>query len=134
MPPTHPVRHPWIPGPTLLIRRTSGAKIKRKAGIAKRFQGFGLPVKGYGVEEYAKLLERILGGRFDANIRFSDLVQLLLHLGFDERTRSDHHIFTLDGIEEILNLQPKGSLARPYQVKQVRNVILRYKLGADENG
>jgi hypothetical protein len=82
----------------------------------------------------AKLLERILGGRSDANIRFSDLVQLLLHLGFDERTRGDHHSFTRNGVEEILNLQPKGSMAKPYQVKQVRNVILRYRLGADENG
>jgi hypothetical protein len=46
MPPTHPIRLPRIPVPTLLIRRTSGAKIKGKAGIAKRFQGFGIPVKG----------------------------------------------------------------------------------------
>jgi hypothetical protein len=94
---------------------------------------FGIPVKGYGVGKYAKLLERILSGRSDANVRFSDLVQLLLHLRFDERTRGDHHIFTRNGVEEILNLQPKGSMAKPYQVKQVRNVVLRHKLGADEN-
>jgi len=30
---------------------------------------------------------------------------------------------------EILNLQPLGSKAKAYQVKQVRNVILKYKLG-----
>jgi len=85
------------------------------------------------VGRHAKLLERILGGRADANIRFSDLVQLLLHLGFEERTRGDHHIFARDGVVEILNLQPRGSMSKPYQVKQVRNVILRYRLGADEN-
>ncbi len=83
--------------------------------------------------KYAKLLERILKGRADANIRFLDLVQFLLHLGFNERIRGDHHIFTRDGVEEILNLQPKGAMAKPYQVKQVRNIILRYGLGADEN-
>jgi hypothetical protein len=83
--------------------------------------------------KHGKLLERILSGRSDANVRFSDLVQLLLKLRFRERIRGDHHIFTRDGVEEILNLQPKGTMAKPYQVKQVRNVILRYRLGANEN-
>ena len=83
--------------------------------------------------KYAKLLERILRGRSDAGIRFSELVQLLSHLGFAERTRGDHHIFTREGVEEILNLQPRGSMAKPYQVKQARNVILRYNLGVDEH-
>jgi hypothetical protein len=40
-----------------------------------------------------------------------------------------HHIFTKEGVEEILNLQPKGRQAKPYQVKQVRRVILKYRLG-----
>ena len=58
---------------------------------------------------------------------------LLAGLGFDERIRGDHHIFTKAGVEEIVNLQPKGSMAKPYQVKQVRNVILRYRLGVDDD-
>ncbi len=33
---------------------------------------------------------------------------------------------------EILNLQPKGAQAKPYQVKQVRNLILRYRLGGSD--
>lgn len=82
---------------------------------------------------YAKLLERILSGRSDANIRFSELVQLLSYLGFVERIRGDHHVFTRDNIEEIVNLQPKGSMAKAYQVRQVRNMILKYRLGADEH-
>lgn len=85
------------------------------------------------VGKYTKLLERILNGRSDANVRFSDLVQLLVYLKFDERIRGDHHIFTRPDIEEILNLQPKGAMAKAYQVKQVRNVILKHKLGVDEN-
>jgi len=52
-----------------------------------------------------------------------------LKLGFGERIRGSHHIFSRDGVEEILNLQPKGSKAKPYQVKQVRHVILKYRLG-----
>ena len=76
-----------------------------------------------------KTLERILRGTSDSNIAFTDLCQLLLFLGFDERIRGSHHIFTRDDVREILNLQPIGNYAKTYQVKQVRNVILRYRLG-----
>lgn len=79
-----------------------------------------------------KLLDRILRGRSDANIPFADLCRLLRRLGFDERIRGSHHIFTRESVEEILNLQPRGAKAKPYQVKQVRNVILKYKLGGEE--
>ena len=47
------------------------------------------------------------------------------------RTKGSHHIFTKEGIPEILNLQPKGSAAKPYQVRQVRGVILKYRLAGD---
>jgi hypothetical protein len=40
-------------------------------------------------------------------------------------------IFVHEGVEDIVNVQPKGSLAKAYQVKQVREIILKYKL-ADE--
>ena len=53
---------------------------------------------------------------------------LLLRLGFAERIRGSHHIFTHERIAEILNLQARNSMAKPYQVKQVRNVLVRYKL------
>ena len=78
-----------------------------------------------------KLLERVLRGTSDANIPFEGLLSLLVQLGFEERIRGSHHILTKAGIEEILNLQPKGSHAKPYQVKQVRQVILQHKLGGD---
>ena len=58
---------------------------------------------------------------------------MLHHLGFEERIRGSHHIFTKPGVEEILNLQPKIGKAKPYQVKQVRNVIVSYKLGGEDN-
>ena len=82
---------------------------------------------------HEKLLRRILGGRSDANIGFSDLRGLLIHLGFDERTRSSHHIFRRADVEERINLQRQGSKAKPYQVRQVRAVILRYGLGEIED-
>jgi hypothetical protein len=67
-------------------------------------------------------------GASDANVRFGELRVLLLRLGFAERVKGSHHIFTREGVLEILNLQPRGSLAKPYQVKQVRRVLLQYKL------
>jgi predicted RNA binding protein YcfA (HicA-like mRNA interferase family) len=76
------------------------------------------------------VLSRVLGAESDANIRFNDLRRLLLKLGFAERVKGSHHIFTHAGVAEILNLQPRGHLAKPYQVKQVRTVLVRYKLGA----
>lgn len=76
-----------------------------------------------------KVLRQILRGTSDANISFAGLCQLLKEMGFEQRIHGDHHIFTKEGIMEILNLQPKGSKAKVYQVKQVRSVILKYKLG-----
>jgi len=78
---------------------------------------------------HEKLLRRILEGRSDANISFSDLRSLLLHLGFEERTKGSHHIFRRADIESRINVQQQGSKVKPYQVRQVRAVILRYRLG-----
>lgn len=78
---------------------------------------------------HAKLLRRILEGRSDANIDFSDLRALLLSLGFAERTSGSHHVFRRADVEERINLQRQGNKAKPYQVRQVRAVVLRYRLG-----
>jgi virulence-associated protein VapD len=75
-----------------------------------------------------KTLDKVLRGLSDKNIAFSDLRSLLKHLGFEERIRGDHYIFAREGIEEILNLQPKESKAKAYQVKQVRNLIVKHQL------
>ena len=65
--------------------------------------------------ERDKLLNRVLRGRSDANIPFAELCRLMRALGFNERIRGSHHIFAAEGVEEILNLQPKGGQAKPYQ-------------------
>ncbi len=85
------------------------------------------------MSKHEKLLIQILRGTSDANVPFDGLCSLLKHTGFKERIKGSHHIFTKDGIEEIINLQPKGNKSKPYQVKQVRNVILKYKIGAKED-
>ena len=76
-----------------------------------------------------KLLEVILRGASDANIPFTQLCTLLSSLGFSMRVKGSHHIFAKTGVSEILNLQPKGAKAKPYQVRQIRNVLLKYQLG-----
>lgn len=76
-----------------------------------------------------RLLERVLRGTSDAAIPFSGLRGLLKALGFEERIRGSHHVFAREGIDEILNLQPQQGKAKPYQVRQVREVILKYRLG-----
>ncbi len=84
--------------------------------------------------KYEKLLEQILLGSSDANIDFDELCQLLLRLGFETRVRGSHHIFRKAGVEERINLQRDGSKAKVYQVKQVRSVMLKYKLRGEING
>jgi hypothetical protein len=79
-----------------------------------------------------KVLEKVLSGLSDKNVRFSELRSLILGLGFDERIRGDHHIFAQAGVAEILNLQPLGDgMAKAYQVRQVRSIILKHKLGKE---
>ncbi|MFA7420732.1 MAG: type II toxin-antitoxin system HicA family toxin [Melioribacteraceae bacterium] len=81
------------------------------------------------MSRHEKALSQVLRGTSDNNILFEDLVSLLSFFGFEQRIKGSHHIFWKEGIAEILNLQPIGSKAKAYQVKQVRNVILSYKLG-----
>ncbi|MCD6418858.1 type II toxin-antitoxin system HicA family toxin [bacterium] len=83
------------------------------------------------MEKSEKLIWKILSGSSDNNIRFSDLCSLLRKLGFIERVRGSHHIFRKCGVEEKINIQKDDDKAKPYQVRQVRNVITKYHLGGD---
>ncbi len=85
------------------------------------------------MSKYQKILLNLLLSKSDKNINFEDLVYLLKYLDFDERIKGSHHIFTKIGIKEVINIQPiENNKAKPYQVKQIRNIILKYKLGALE--
>ena len=76
-----------------------------------------------------KVLEQVLSGRADANIRFGNLCNLLLGIGFEMRISGSHHVFRMAGVEEKINIQKEGNKAKPYQVKQVRAVLLKYRFG-----
>ena len=79
-----------------------------------------------------ELRQRILSGRADANIRFDDLRLFLLRLGFVERVGEAIIYFRKDGVRERVNLQSDGSHAKPYQVRQVRQVVLRHQLEEED--
>lgn len=70
------------------------------------------------------ILDTVLRGASDNNISFT----LLESLGFEVRIKGGHFIYAKAGVAEIINIQPVGSKAKPYQVKQIRNLILKYKL------
>jgi len=75
------------------------------------------------------ILQRVLTGLSDRSIRFTDLRNLVISMGFGERVKGDHHIFSKAGVAEIVNLQPlRDGMAKSYQVRQVRSLILKYKL------
>jgi len=56
------------------------------------------------MSRYEKLQNRILSGRADANTDFAELRSLLTRLGFSERIRGSHHIYTRSDVAEIINL------------------------------
>lgn len=74
------------------------------------------------------ILLAILRGSSDNNIAFADLRLALESLGFEARIKASHFIYSKQDIAEIVNIQPIGNKAKTYQVKQVRNLILKYKL------
>ena len=75
-----------------------------------------------------KILTAVMCGTRDKNILFLDLRKLLDVLGFQCRIKEDHFIYYKEGVSEIINIQPEGNKAKAYQVKQVRYIILKYKM------
>lgn len=79
---------------------------------------------------YQLTVKKILSGTADANVKFEELRGLLIYLGFAERIKGSHHIFRKAGVGALVNLQKDKDKAKPYQVKQVRNVLIENKLTA----
>ena len=80
-----------------------------------------------------KLIIKVVRGTQDANITFSELQRLLSFLGFQFRIKGDHFIYWHEGVNEIINIQPNGNKAKPYQVKQIREIIIKYQLGGGKD-
>ena len=76
-----------------------------------------------------KILQAVLSGKQDNNIKFKDIRTLMLKLYFNERIKGDLFIYKRKDIPERINIQPVGNMAKSYQVRQIRNIILKYHLG-----
>lgn len=90
-------------------------------------------VCNYHLSKFDKILQKILNGLSDHNIDFPEFLNLLINLGFELRQKGSHHILTKDGMEEIVNIQPKNGKAKAYQVKQVREIIIKYSLNSNKD-
>jgi len=82
------------------------------------------------VGRWEKTKEKILLGRSDQDIRYDHVVNLLRHMGFNERQPGgSHHIFTRENVSEIINIQAlKNGYAKDYQVRQIRRIFKIYEL------
>ena len=80
------------------------------------------------MSKFEKVVQKVLSGSSDRNINFNDLCNLLESMGFDNRIKGSHHIYYKEGVEEIINLQSFNNKAKAYQIKQVRELLIKYKL------
>ena len=80
------------------------------------------------MSKWKKFRSKILSGQCDGNIDFAELVNYLRRCGFDLRTRGSHNLFTKNGIDVLINLQSDGSMAKRYQVHQIRDILIKYEI------
>jgi predicted RNA binding protein YcfA (HicA-like mRNA interferase family) len=98
-------------------------------GRKLRSDVFGCKLDVDGMSRIRKIVEKILEGRSDQNVDFADLCLVLERAGFSVRQGGgSHRIYFKDDVTEILNVQPKGKSAKSYQVKQVRDLLVKYKI------
>lgn len=89
------------------------------------------------MSKYQKIRADILSGKADNNISEEDMLFFLKKIGAEyKRTRGSHSQYGIEDIKELVNIQPKNGKIKPYQVKEIRNLVNRYKLGeeVDEDG
>jgi len=76
-----------------------------------------------------KTFDLVMSGKSDNNIKFFDLLSLIVSFGYECRIKGDHFICYHNDYPELINIQPKGNKAKSYQVKQIRDLIKKYNLG-----
>lgn len=75
-----------------------------------------------------KILLRFNSGNLQ-NTKFSELKLLLDAYGFTlARVAGSHHIYTHPDIVEIVNIQKIDNEAKPYQIRQILQLIEKYNI------
>ncbi len=78
-----------------------------------------------------KLLKKLLSG--SKNISFTDATTCAELFGFRlDRISGSHHILVHPQISELVNLQNVKGKIKPYQLKQLLQLIERYNLQAED--
>ncbi|MDQ6617933.1 MAG: type II toxin-antitoxin system HicA family toxin [Actinomycetota bacterium] len=79
------------------------------------------------------LLDRLAHGQL-TNVRFADAQRLAEALGFElDRVRGSHHIYRHRAIGSRINLQARGGQAKPYQLRQLLDLVERHALQLKDN-
>lgn len=82
------------------------------------------------MSRYSKIRADILSGKSDKNISEEDMRFFLAKIGaIYRRTKGSHIQYSIDNIPELINIQPQNGKIKPYQVKEIRNIVNKYKLG-----
>jgi predicted RNA binding protein YcfA (HicA-like mRNA interferase family) len=76
------------------------------------------------------ILEKVISGH--GRIPFRDFQKLLVKLGFRlGRTRGSHHVYVHPKVTRPLSIQSMGNEAKPFQVRQLRDMIVEFDLKLD---
>ena len=79
----------------------------------------------------SKLVQKLLSGL--KNIRFSEAMACAEAFGFRlDRINGSHHIYIHPDVPELINIQNVKGKAKPYQVKQLLQIIERYNLQLED--
>jgi len=76
-----------------------------------------------------RVYEAVMSGKSDYNIRFASFTKLIVDLGFRlVAQEGSHRNYRHDALRVKISVQPDGDKAKAYQVKQLRDIIKKYKL------
>ena len=74
-----------------------------------------------------KLLEKLTNSQ--KNVRYSDFVALIEAFGFEyDRTKGSHTMYKHMGVPKIMNIQDDKGQAKPYQIRQLLDMVKNYNL------
>ena len=77
-----------------------------------------------------KLLQKALNS--PQNLRFTEGIRLAKAFGFRvARIRGSHYILKRPGVPELMNFQNAGGKAKPYQIKQMLEIVETYNLSLE---
>ncbi len=85
-------------------------------------------------KKFKELYGRILKGD-NKNIKFNDACAFVEEIGYSlsRQKGTSHKIYKMKGIQESINLQNKNGDAKPYQINEIRDIIIKYKLGGEDD-